>query len=152
MRFGALVPTLVLGAALVAPTPAAADHHRSSERGRGGYQRSDRGHGDRYSPRSHRRYDRNRPYSSRRGPAYRYTPRPRSRSYYRPYGRPYYRPYYYGRRYSYPPAPPAYHPVPRPLPYGYYGGPVWAPPPPLRGGVHGGVSVGLPFFGFSLYF
>ena len=54
--------------------------------------------------------------------------------------RPYYRPYY-----GYRPLPPAhYGPYP---PYGYPVG-----PPLHRGGVHGSVSVGLPFLGVSLHF
>jgi hypothetical protein len=143
MRLGALVPTLVLGVALVAPALAEADHHRSSEHGHSAYQRSGRGH--RYS--HHGRYQRGRHEGYRRGH--------HERRYYRAPRRPYYRPYhrtyrpYYGRRYYYRPVPPVYY-APRPVPYGYYGGPVWAPPP--RRGVHGSVSVGLPFLGFSLYF
>jgi hypothetical protein len=148
MRLGALVPTLALGAALLAPALAEADHHRSSERGRAGYHRSGRGYGERYSPRG--RYDRghHRSYRHDRGRYYRSHRRPYYRPHHRPYYRPYRRPYYYAPRH-YRPAPPVSY-APRPVPYGYYGGPVWGPP--RRGGLHGSVSVGLPFLGFSLYF
>jgi hypothetical protein len=136
MRLRALVPALVLGGVLVAPPMAEADGNRRVDRGhRYGYERSDRG--GHYRHRSYRRGD-HRYYRGHRPHYRRYPHRPRH--YHRPHYRPYwgprrpYRPYYY--------APPGYPFVPGPL----YG------PPPYRGGVHGSVSVGLPFVGFSLYF
>ncbi|MGD8894845.1 MAG: hypothetical protein PVJ73_02315 [Acidobacteriota bacterium] len=146
MRIRALVPTLAVAAALVAPSSLLAepDHHRARDRGRGpGYDRSSPGHRDSY--RSGGRSDRSayqrgypRVYRHRR-----YTPPPRRyllrspRAYrYRPYSRPYY---------GYRPVPPAYYP-----PHAPYGYPVG--PPIHRGGVHGGISIGVPGFGLSLVF
>jgi hypothetical protein len=148
MRPGALIPALAFGAALLAPPIAEADHHRSPERGRrSGYERSNRGHG-RYdrgrSGRSYRRGHSRRSYkrghyrpSRRHRPSY----RPRRPGYYRPWSRPYY---------SHRPYPHRYY-APYPAPYGYPG-PGYGPYPPYRGGVHGSVSIGLPFIGFSLHF
>ncbi len=155
MRTGALIPALALGAALLALPAAAADHHRAPERGRrSAYEPSGRGHHERgHSRRAYRR-DHPRP-SYRRGharPVYRHrhpdsyrtrSPRyyrPYSRPYYRPYSQPYYRPRYYGGYWPYPGS----YSVPGPAPYG--------PWPRYRGGVHGHVSLGLPFIGFSLHF
>jgi hypothetical protein len=143
MRTGALIPALALGAALLAPPLAAADHHRAPENGRrSGYDRSPRSQGRYERSHSRRAYRRDFPRDSyRRGhhrPVYRHR-----RPYYRPprYYRPDYRSYYYG---AYRPYPRPYYYVPAPPPYG--------PWPRYRGGVHGHVSLGLPFIGFSLHF
>ena len=158
MRPGALIPALAFGAALLAPSAAEADRHRSPERGRRPhYERSHRSHGryerghSRPSYRRapvHRSYKRGR-HSYKRG-QYRPAPRHHHR-YYRPrhpgYYRPSYRPHYF---YGYRPYPRRYY-APRPVPYGYPG-PAYGPWPPYRGGVHGSVSIGLPFIGFSLHF
>jgi hypothetical protein len=146
LRLRALVPALLLGGALAAPPAAEADRYRDSDRGRrSGYQRSDRDRGHYESGRSQRSYRRSPtgPYGrSHRGP--RYLPHHRRPApYYRPYDRRYYRPYRGPR------------PLPRPhyAPWGgpyAYPGPFYAPR--YRGGVHGSVSIGLPFFGFSLHF
>ena len=150
MRPGTLIPALAFGAALLAPSAAEADRHRSPERGR-------RPHYER-SHRSHGRYERghSRP-SYRRAPVHRSYKRGRhsyKRGHYRPaprhhhrYYRPSYRPHYF---YGYRPYPRRYY-APRPVPYGYPG-PAYGPWPPYRGGVHGSVSIGLPFIGFSLHF
>jgi hypothetical protein len=146
MRPGTLIPVLVL-AALVAPPLADADSHRSGDRGRRTrYERSGRGD-DRGN--SYRRGD----HPGRRGhyrPAYRHhrPVQPRYRGRYRSYYRPYYPAprYYYGYR----PHPGLYYP-PWPGPY-VYPGPAYGPGPWHRGGVHGHVSIGLPFVGFSLHF
>jgi len=149
MRTHALLSVLALSAVLAAPPLAgAADRHPSSRGGHGDY-RSSAGRSDRHRA-PHHRYD-NR--SRRPAPHYRYAPRyrydaPRYRYYgprYRYYGRSYsYRPYsvpWYYRTYS---RPYVVAPYPAPVyPYGYA---------PYHGGVHGGVSLGLPGFGFSLYF
>ena len=152
MRPGALIPALAFGAALLAPPVAEAQRHRPPERGRGShYERSDRGRGRYERGRSRPSYRRGHArYSYKRGhyrpsPRYRHSYRPRHPGYARPYYRPYYRsPYSYG-----------YQPYPRrysgPAPYGYPG-PAYGPWPPYRGGVHGRVSIGLPFIGFSLHF
>jgi hypothetical protein len=135
MRLVALVPALVLGGALVAPPIAEADGRRRSDpERRYGYERSDRT-GQR--GRHYRSYRRGHPHH------YRYHHRPRP--YYRPHHRRYRRPYW-GPRPPYRP----YYFAPRGFPYAHPG-PLYAPPP-YRGGVHGSVSIGLPFVGFSLHF
>jgi hypothetical protein len=166
MRLRALLTTLALGAALLAPPLAgAADRHpaRPGDRGRGSSYR----HAERYrssAPRyrsghadSRRQYRRAPRYYA---PRYRYdTPRyryyaPRYR--YRPYFRPYYAPLYpvpvdpYAYPYSgvypygvYPLSPGYAHPYP-----GY----AYPYPMPYRRGVHGALGLGFPGFGFSLYF
>ena len=61
MKLGSLValaPTLIVGAALGAPPPAVADHHRS-ERGRSGYERAYRDHSDRSYRQGYKRGRRN---------------------------------------------------------------------------------------------
>jgi hypothetical protein len=148
MRIGALVPALGLAAALVAPpTLDASPDGGRDRRGRSAYDRSARGRGNAY--RSGRRsYRDGYRRGSRRGyhrgqrwsPRYARRPYPAYRSYPRPYPRP------YGYRYRYRPAPPVYY-VPRPVPYGV---PVW--PPPYRHGIHGGITIGVPGFGLSLFF
>jgi len=162
MRPGVIFPALAFSAALLVPSVAEADRHRSPERGRRStYERSGRSHG-RYerdhSRRSYRgghaRHSYRRGRDSYKRGHYRSAPRyrrpsyrPRHPGYSRPYHRPYYRsPYYYGSR----PYPRQYY-APRPAPYGYPG-PAYGPWPPHRGGVHGSVSIGLPFIGFSLHF
>ena len=146
MRIGALVPALTLAAALGAPStlPAEPDH-RSRDRGRrSGYDRPSPGHRDSYrsgrrsyKKGSHRSYTR----GYRHG-HHRYARRSRRPYYtYRPYPRSYYRPY---SRYR--PVRPPYYP-PYPVSYGYP-----LAPPPYRGGVHGGISIGVPGFGLSLVF
>ena len=149
MRPGALIVALAFGAALLVPPIAEADHRRSPERGRrSGYERSNRTHGryeQRHSRRTYRRGHSRRSY--KRGdyrPSRRYhrpSYRPRYPGYDRPWSRPYYGHRPYPRRYY----------APYPAPYGHPG-PAYGPWPPRRGGVHGSVSIGLPFIGFSLHF
>jgi hypothetical protein len=152
MRTHALLSVLALSAVLAAPPLAgAADRHPSSRGGHGDY-RSSHGRGD---SRSYRAAPRGHYAPSRRpAPRYRYAPRPRYR-----YDRPgyAYRPYYATPYYPAPYYSAPYYPAP-----GYYRTypPVYAAPypghpygyAPYRGGVHGGVSLGFPGFGFSLYF
>lgn len=141
LRLRALVPALALGGALVAPPVAEADGHRRADRGRRyGYERSDRSdhrgrHHRSYRPGHHRGHHRPHYRRYHHGPRHYY--RPHHRRVYRPYWdpRPPYRPHYY---------------APRGFPYAHPG-PVYGPPP-YRGGVHGSVSIGLPFVGFSLHF
>jgi hypothetical protein len=153
MRPGKLLPALAFGAALLAPPVAEADHHRSPDRGRrSGYERSNRSHG-RYerghSGRSYRRGHTRRAYRGSRHaygrsrPVYRHRPsyRPRHPRYYRTWSSPHH---------VYRPLPRRYY-APWPAPYGSPG-PVYGPWPRHRGGVHGSVSIGLPFIGFSLHF
>ena len=154
MKLGALVPALVLGAAIAAPpslTAAPDQHHRRDRDRRSAGDRAYRGEGPRGSQRSYRhghrrgdqrRYHRDYRRYSRRGARHGYVYRP-PRRHYRPYPRPYYRPY------GYAPAPPVYH-APYPAPR-FYRGPVYGPPP-YRGGLHGRVAIGRPFIGFSLHF
>jgi len=156
MRTHALLSVLALSAVLAAPPLAgAADRHPSSRGGHGDY-RSSRGRGDGHRAPQYR-YDRR---SRRPAPSYRHAPRyrydaPRYRYYgprYRYYRPGYaYRPYY-PVPYGYRTWPHAYHPrvyVAPPYPAYPYG---YGPVAPYRGGVHGGVSLGFPGFGFSLYF
>ena len=144
MRLGALVPALALGAALLTPAAAEADRHRSPDRRRhSGYDRSSRDHRRHYAPRAEPRGHYRPHVRHHYAPRYRHSP-PYRRPYYRPYYRPHYRPHYWPYA-PYGPYPPAYHAVP-PVPYGYW------PPVPPRPGLHGGVHLGVPGFGFSLYF
>jgi len=130
MRTHALVPAVLLGLALAAP-PAGADGRHSD---RDAHRYPSRSYVDRHhSPRGRtyvrpapRRYAP--PVRYRYAPPYRY---PGPGYYYRPAPRVYYRPAY---------------PVPV-VPYGYYPAPRY-----YRGGVHGGVGLGVPGFGISLYF
>lgn len=168
MKLGTLValaPALALGAVVLVPPPVAeADHHRPSERGRrSGDERSYRGRdGSQPASRHHRGYRKGDARGRHRG--HRYAPRGRDaygryphssyRHSYRPYDpRGVYRspppvvyappPGYYARPPGYYAPPPGYYAPPR---SGY------APYRRYRGGVHGGVSIGLPFLGFGLYF
>ena len=157
MKLGTLVAAasiLALGAAF-GPSPAEADHHRSDRGRRSGHERSYRGH------REHgHRYERGHHQVHRRGAHARPL---HYRGHYRGrYPRHHYRPYS-PRRYWRPAPPVVYAPPPRvyappPVYYAppprYYAParPAYAPYPRHGGGVHGSVSVGLPFFGFHLYF
>jgi len=139
MKTQALLPVLVLGAVLVAvPVVGAGDRHSSS---RHGEYHSDH-HGDRYRSAPPRyRHDSHRHY--RPAPRY-YSPPPRHRYY-----EPRYR--HYGPTYYYAPRPRVYYPPVYPVPVYPYR--AYAPlPPPYRAGVHGGVHLGLPGLGLSLYF
>jgi hypothetical protein len=145
MRLRALLTTLVLGAALMAPPLAgAADRHGS--RNDHGRRSSYRQHRDDHAY-SHRQY---RPAPRHYAPRYRYyAPR------YHAYVRPYYAPLYPAPAYPYGYASPYAYPYGGVYPYGGYppyAGYAYPYPLPLRRGVHGAVGLGFPGFGFSVFF
>jgi hypothetical protein len=145
----AMTPALALGAVLLVPSVAAADHHRSSDRGRRSadgrsYRSHDRSQRQGYD-RGHRKHDSR--WRHQRYGRYERPPRYRYRYSYRPHPR---------RRVFRPTPPVVYAPPPGywARPPAYYGprGRAWVPGRPYRGGVHGSVSVGLPFFGLYVRF